>query len=244
MIAAQALHAAAPDGYTIMQTLAGLTEVLPNGQQLPLDPIRDFTLITPMFQSLNYVIVRADLRANSLTEYLALAKTTPGGLTYGDNSIASPPGLMMAMIKAASGAPIELVHYRASAEAMNDMITGRLDSGGNAFNTFASALENGKIRVLAANSLIRTRRFPNIPTVGEAGHQGGVVLTWWGLIGPAGLPRPLAAGFMPSSARRRRTWSWSRNSPTRTSSRGRCRPISSWRWRPRIASAWARRCGS
>jgi tripartite-type tricarboxylate transporter receptor subunit TctC len=189
IIAAEYVKSQPADGYTLVQIGSGLPEALPSQQTLPFDPIKDFSYVTPLFKTDTYLIIRADLGPNTMAEYVAMAKSRPAGVTAGDTGLGSPPSLAMNIVRFTSTARIVHVHYRANSEVMSDLSTGRLDSSNVGFQVFRPLYEGGKIKVLAINANTRSKRFADVPTFAEAGYPGTAVSTWWGLLGPANIPK-------------------------------------------------------
>jgi tripartite-type tricarboxylate transporter receptor subunit TctC len=187
-IAARAVIAARPDGYTLLASQNTLHETLPAAGAFPLDGVSDFTFLTPLFRSDSFVVTRPDLKLNSLQELVALAKTEPGGLTFGDVAPGAPPQIMVSIIKVRTGANFVMVPYRASTQLMTDLLGGRLDFAAPTYAIFGGAAD--KVNVLAVASEARSPKLPNVPTFAEAGF-GDVFFVWWGIVGPAGLPTPV-----------------------------------------------------
>lgn len=189
IVAAQYAQQQPADGYTLVQVGSGLPEALPSMQNLPFDAHKDFTYVTPLFQSDNFFTVRSSLNVNSMQEFAARAKATQGGLSIGDTGIGGPPHLMMEMYKLATGAPFVIVHYRASQEIQTDIQSDRVDASPAAYGAFRPSYEVNKLKILAVANTTRSKRFPNVPTYAEAGFGDIVVGTWWGLLGPKNIPK-------------------------------------------------------
>jgi tripartite-type tricarboxylate transporter receptor subunit TctC len=191
IVAAEYLKRQPPDGYTLLMVQIGLMEITPSLQALPFDVVKDFTYISPALKSDTYLVVRADLPITTLAQYVALAKSKNGGLTLGHTASGGPPGLAMSGLQLASGISLVEVKYRASQQVLPDLAAGRLDSAIPTYLVIRPLLDyqgGSKVRMLAVNSDVRSKRFPDVPTFAEVGYPGVAVGTWWGLFGPANLP--------------------------------------------------------
>jgi tripartite-type tricarboxylate transporter receptor subunit TctC len=181
------------DGYTLLfvaSTLA-LNSVL--YKKVPYDPVRDFAPITLAATAPNVLIVHPSLPAQSLGEFIALAKRKPGALSYGTPGIGTSPHLSMELLKSMAGIDLQHVPYRGTAAAVTDLIGGQIAA------TFANALtakpqiDAGRVRALAISGPRRIEALPNVPPVAEAGVPNYEAMQWYGLLAPAGTPAPIVA---------------------------------------------------
>lgn len=179
---------AASDGYTLLLADVPFTvnpTVLPNANY---DPVKDFTPITIVGASAQFLYSNP-VRFKSLSELLAAAKAKPGQVTVATAGNGTTTHLMTTMLEAGAGVKFIQVPYKGSAPALSDAAAGHVDA---AFSTLASAaplVSGGKLRVIGVTSLKRLPAFPDVPTFVEIGVQDLVVEHWWGMLGPAGLPR-------------------------------------------------------
>ena len=194
-IAAEALVKSPPDGYTIFLTAGGMHEILSNLMPLRFDPIEDFRFVTMLFYTTTFIWARADLQASNLKDAMALGKTARSGLSYGSTSVGSPGHLVGAFLKLRSGVPMEIIQYatQGGAGILQDMTTGGLDLSFGGFNVFQSALADKRVKILAVNAETRSPRFPDAPTLAEAGFPDSSVFVWWGLAAPAKTPDAIVA---------------------------------------------------
>jgi tripartite-type tricarboxylate transporter receptor subunit TctC len=181
------------DGYTLLfvaSTLA-LNSVL--YKKVPYDPVRDFAPITLAATAPNVLIVHPSLPAQSLGEFIALAKRKPGALSYGTPGIGTSPHLSMELLKSMAGIDLQHVPYRGTAAAVTDLIGGQIAA------TFANALtakpqiDAGRVRALAISGPRRIEALPNVPPVAEAGVPNYEAMQWYGLLAPAGTPAQIVA---------------------------------------------------
>ena len=187
-IAAEHVAKSAPDGYTLY-VCYGTHTVNPSlYKRVPYDALRDFAPVTLIATQYNALAVHPSIPARTVKEFVALARSRPGKLTYASSGNGSPNHLGMELFKQAAG--LEMVHipYKGVAPARTDLFGGHVDS---IFDTLRAVLpyqEAGRIRVLAVGSARRSSIAPDLPTIGESGWKGIEVLTWHALLAPAGTP--------------------------------------------------------
>ncbi len=176
-----------PDGHTIfLGTQAGLVLNTITRKQLAYDAVRDFTPISLLFTTTLYLMVNSSVPAQSVQELVALAKSRPGKLSYASIGLGTSSHLAMELFKSTMNIDILHVPYKGNAQATTDLLAGHVDM------TFGlSALSSGKLRVIAYAGQKRTEAMPNLPTMSESGVPGFNVTSWFSLVAPAGVPRPI-----------------------------------------------------
>jgi tripartite-type tricarboxylate transporter receptor subunit TctC len=132
--------------------------------------------------------VPARIPATTVVEFVALARATSGGLTYGSQGVGSTGYLLGTMLKIMSGAPLVHVPYPGGSPMNMDTVLGRLDSSFSTFNFMNEHRKAGKVKFLAVALSERSPRVPDVPTMAEAGFPGIDFTTWFGLVAPAGTP--------------------------------------------------------
>jgi tripartite-type tricarboxylate transporter receptor subunit TctC len=191
-IAAEATVRAAPDGYTLLVATQAILVLNTYAQKnLSYDPLKDFTLISPLFYTPLYVVVHPSVPANSIKELIALARSRPGKLTFA--SIGQGTSVHLATEIFTSMANVELTHvpYKGTGPAMIDLLAGRVDLMFSGGATGLPPAKAGKLKLLASTAERRTIATPNVPTVAEAGVPGYENIAWFGLVGPAGMPKTI-----------------------------------------------------
>src|SRR4051812_22001021 len=191
-LATEAVVKAAPDGYTLlMGTIAALAINPSLYKNLSYDPLRDLVPISMGVSHANVVVVHPSLPARTLEELVALARQQPGKLTYSSSGNGTAGHLSGALFE--SMANISLVHvpYKSGGQAMNDLIGGQVNMSFAAAPGAIPQIKAGKIRVLAVTTRNRSSFLPDVPTVSEAGIKGYESSNWYGLVGPARLPRAI-----------------------------------------------------
>jgi tripartite-type tricarboxylate transporter receptor subunit TctC len=191
-IAAEHIARAAPDGYTIHLTSVGPMSVAPHMVKgLAYDPRRDIAPITMGVAFPNVFVVHPGVPANTLAEFVALAKRKPGELSYASAGIGGAGHLAAELFKQRAG--IDLVHvpYKGGGPAMTDLLGGRVAMYPSVPSTAAPHIAAGKLRALATTGLKRTPTMPDVPTVAELGYPGFEATNWYAFVAPARTPPEL-----------------------------------------------------
>jgi tripartite-type tricarboxylate transporter receptor subunit TctC len=176
-----------PDGYTLLVTYAGSQAINASlYPRIPFDTIKDFQTVATLAVTPFILIVHPKLPASNLAEFIALAKSRPGTLTYASSGNGSVNHLLGEMLMVDTGISILHVPYRGVAPAITDVMSGQVDA---AFSSVPSVLQmilGGNVRALAVSSAQRVAIAPEIPTIAESGIPGFDVNPWWGILAPAG----------------------------------------------------------
>jgi tripartite-type tricarboxylate transporter receptor subunit TctC len=183
---------AEPDGYTVcMGPIGALAITRHMVAKLPYDIARDFQPIALVTRGHLLLAVAPTLSIKSVPELIAHAKANPGRLLNASSSNGSPGHVGGELFKFMTGTDIVHVPYRGGANAINDLIAGRVHLMFESLNSIAPHATAGTVRALAVSGARRSPAFPDLPTVAEAGVPGYEAPTWSGVIAPAGLPRPI-----------------------------------------------------
>ena len=192
IIGTELVAKAPPNGYTLLVGGTGTMAINPGlYTKLPYDPVRQFTPVAMFGYSTSVLIVHPSVRAGTIGELIALAKSKPGELKYASAGIGSSPHLSAEIFKQLAG--IELLHvpYKGSTPGVSATIAGEIDL---MFTGIASALaqiKSGRLRALSINGARRSPALPNVPIAAESGLPGFDVDFWIGLFAPAGTPRTI-----------------------------------------------------
>jgi tripartite-type tricarboxylate transporter receptor subunit TctC len=180
---------AAPDGYTLIMGTIGTCALNPHlYENIGFNVERDFIPVMLVGSTSNVLAVRLSLPANNVKELVALAKAKPGDLTYGSSGFGSSLHLSMEIFKTAAGIDIRHVPYKGSALAVTALMGGEVDLMIDNIPSLLPTLQGGKVRPLAVTGPKRSRLFPDVPTMQEAGYGAVVVAPWFGLLAPAKTP--------------------------------------------------------
>jgi len=153
---------------------------------------KDFVPITLLAKIPNILVVRKDLPAASLKELIALAKASPGKLTYASQGVGSTAHLSASQLEALAGIRMVHVPYRGAQPALTDLMAGQVDLFFDTPTTSVPLYRARMLNILAVADLERTRALPEIPTFSEAGLGGFRSITWFGLAAPPGTPAAIA----------------------------------------------------
>ena len=190
-IATRQVAKSPPDGYTMLIATSSLAinpALYPN---VGYDPRKDFAPIGLLASGANVVLVHPTVPAKSIPELIALAKAQPGKLNFASTGSGSSVHLAAELFAAMAGIKINHVPYRGSGPALNDLLGGHVTM---MFATLPSAMgivAGGKARALAVTGAKRSDAFPDLPTIAEAGLPGYAAELHYGLVAPAGTPRPI-----------------------------------------------------
>jgi tripartite-type tricarboxylate transporter receptor subunit TctC len=193
-VGALAVKQAVPDGYTLFQANSGTHAAnVTLFANLAYDPVKDFQPITLMWSFPQLLVVPREGGPKSVRELIELADAKPGGLSFGSQGTGSTGHVLGEMFKARTGKKMVHVPYRGAGPAGLDVATGRLDFFFVSYSSILPFIQAGKVRVLAVNSAQRLKVTPEVPTLAELGFPGFEIVTWFGLVGPAGIPQPVVA---------------------------------------------------
>ena len=139
-------------------------------------------------------VLIADLPAEAYGEVANAFKANPGGVSWGGGSAGGTDHILVGLIAKAAGvdpAKINYVPFKGGGEAIAAIVGGHVTAGVSGVGEFAEQIKGGRLRALAVTSLQRTALRPDLPTVAESGIPGFEVIVWYGVLGPAGMPRPV-----------------------------------------------------
>ena len=184
---------AAPDGYTLIINSVGPIAVNPTlYKKLAINPLVDLVPIVQIADVPNVLVVNPSVPAKTMEEFITYAKSKPGELNYGSTGIGTSSHLSGYMLSKRAGIETTHVPYK-GAEALNDLLAGRLQF---MFATIPSVIQHihaGKLRAIAVTSVKRSRSMPDVPTVAERGFPGFEAGSWFGFFAPKGTPEHVIA---------------------------------------------------
>jgi tripartite-type tricarboxylate transporter receptor subunit TctC len=202
IVAAEQVARAAPDGHVLMLGDSGALAINPAlNSKLTYNPLRDFTLITALAAVPTVLVAGANVPANSLQEFIALAKARPGALSYGSAGNGSVHHLTMAVFAARAGIDMLHVPYKGGTALVGALLGGEVQSGWSGIPNVASHIRSGKLKVYAISTAGRSPTLPDVPTAAELGFAGFDIATVIGLQAPAGAPREVVSRLQAAVAK-------------------------------------------
>jgi len=189
IIGTEAAAKAAPDGYTILvvgNTHVAYPNLLPN---LPYDAIKDFDAVASIAR-LRYVLVLSpSVPANTLQEFIALAKAKPGQLNFASSGVGGGLHLGGELFNIMVGTKMQHVPYKGSGPLMTDLISGQVQLSFQTSIAVVNHIKGGKLKAMAITGNTRASALPQVPTFAEAGLPGFEMTGWYGILAPAGTPK-------------------------------------------------------
>ena len=178
----------APDGYTLHLVDQGPITVVPHLRKLPYDALTAFTPIAMTGVGGIVVVTHPSVPANTMQELIALVKANPGKYSYGTSGVGGGGHLAGELFKTVAKVDMQHVPYKGGAPAISELLGAQIPMLFSSMGAAVSTIKSGRIRALAVTSPKRAAALPDTPTFTEAGINGADSLTWFMLVGPAGLP--------------------------------------------------------
>ena len=191
IVGAELVSRAPGDGYTLLFTFNSFASSALLVEKLPYDPVRDFTPITLATTSPLLLLVHPSLPVTSVKEMIAYAKANAGKLNYGSSGNGSPPHLGMELLLSRTGLAMTHIPYKGIGPATAAQLGNEVQFAFTPVLVGMPQMKAGKLRAIASGALKRSLAVPDIPTVAESGVPGFDLSGWWGLLGPAKMPRAL-----------------------------------------------------
>ena len=191
MIATDYVARSAKDGYTLLfATIAAtINTTLMPGKGANFE--KDMAPIVLVGSIPNILVVNPNLGVNNVKELIALAKQKPDELLYGASGLGSGPHLATELFKQMAGIKMTGVLYPGSGQTVMDLISGRIQVMFSPASTVLAFIKDGRVRALATTESKRTNAAPELPTISEAALPGYDTGLWFGILGPAGMPKPI-----------------------------------------------------
>jgi tripartite-type tricarboxylate transporter receptor subunit TctC len=191
IVATEALVRAAPDGYTLlMQTNNFASNVTLYAGKLSFDSLKDTAPVSLVAGNPHVLVVNPAVPAKNLQEYIALAKAKPGSITFASAGSGTVNHLSGELLKELAGIDLLHVPYKGSGSVMPDLLGGQVNSLFAAMPTVTGHIREGKLRAIAVTTPKRFRGLPEVPTIAELGYPGYDFSSWFGILAPAGTPKP------------------------------------------------------
>ena len=188
-IGAEQVAKSKPDGYSLYlasQTTHAVTPYM--YRKVGYDPVKDFATVTLAMQNPLLVVAHPSLGVRSVKELIALAKAKPGAIDFATGGIGSSPHMSVELFKKQFGLDMVAVHYKGDGAAIIDLIGGQVPIMFASIAGLLPHVQSGRLRGLAVTGAKRSSIAPDFPTIAESGLKGYEVITWFGLLVPAGTP--------------------------------------------------------
>jgi len=192
-VAMEAVAKAPADGYTLYYFDSGPLTVAPHLNKVGYDNIKSFTHLGHVCGSGSMLVVHPSTPFHSVNDVITLSKKEPNKWSYGTSGVGGPHHLSGEYFKSITGADLLHVPYKGGGPAMTDLMGGQVPMLFSSLGPVVGAVKSGKIRALAVTSLQRSAAFPDVPTMDELGLKGFDSTAWYGILGPAGLPKDVVA---------------------------------------------------
>ncbi len=192
LVGAEAVARSAPDGYTLLVTDNSTHAIHPFlYAKMPIDPNRDLIPVSMTAKAPLYLALHPSLPANNIQEMIVLAKANPGKYSYGSSGIGSTHHLAMESLKATLGLDIVHVPYKGTGQSVPAVVGGQVQMAFSGYTSLAAHVKDGRIKLMAINSLNRSPTAPNVPAIAEI-IPGFDFAPTFGFFSPAGMPKDLA----------------------------------------------------
>ena len=191
IIGNEAVAKAAPDGYTLLMGLSTLAINPSMYAKLPYDALRDFAPVSQAVSSPNILTIHPSVPAKTVKEFIALARAKPGSITFGSAGMGTSPHLSGELLKTLG--KIDMVHvpFKGSGQSVISQLAGEIAANFPSVPTAMPYIKANRLRGLGVTTPKRTQALPDVPSIAEAGVPGYEATQWFGVLAPAGTPRPI-----------------------------------------------------
>jgi tripartite-type tricarboxylate transporter receptor subunit TctC len=190
-LGADAVAKAAPDGYTVLITVNGLSISAALYKTLPFDPLKAFEPVVQVAANPFVLVGSPKMQAATIQDVIALARAKPGTMNYGSSGLGAPLHLLTEQFKHSAGLDIAHIPYRGDAPMFTALLAGDVQIGFMPAGTGVPQVKNGQVKGLAVTGQKRSPALPEVPTLLEAGVKGLEADSWYGLFAPAGTPQDI-----------------------------------------------------
>ena len=185
---------AVPDGHTIVLGYIANLGIGPSlYAKLPFDPLKDFAPVTLLAVSPNILVAHPAVPARTVKELIAYAKANPQKVNYASAAVASLGHLAGELLNSSAGIQMQHVPYKGSGQAVIDLLAGQVQVMFSGMSSVMPHIRAGKLRPLAVTGAQRSAATPEVPTIAESGYPGFEASAWYGVLAPAGTPKPVVA---------------------------------------------------
>lgn len=193
VLGTNAVAMAKPDGYTIAISSAGALAISPHMEKVAYETLKDLAPVTLVAKVPEMLVVATSVKANNMSELIALAKSQPGKLNFASSGPGSLPHLAGELLKLKAKIDIVHVPYRGAAPAVNDLLGQQVQMVFLDLPVLLPQVKAGKLRPIAIGAEKRAPSAPDVPTTAEAGLPGLLTENWYGMVAPAKTPPDIIA---------------------------------------------------
>lgn len=190
-IAAEAVAHSKPDGYTLFMAATPQISISPAMMKVQYDPVKDFVPISAVITNTFALVVNAKLPAKTVPDIVGYIRSQPTQLLYATGGIGSVTHLAMELFLKRAGLKMTKVNYKGGSPALAAVVTGEIPIKFSVLSDVLPQALSGTIRILAVSSEKRAPQVPEVPTLIESGFPGYKVMSWIGLMAPAGTPKEI-----------------------------------------------------
>ena len=182
------------DGYNLVLGQTSNLAINPSlYAKLPYDPAKDLTPVSMVASAPLALVVAVNSPLRTLADLVAAAKARPDQINFATSGNGTVAHLATELFKKEAGIKLTHIPYKGAAQGLNDVIGGQVEVYVSSIPTLIGHIKNGKLRALAVTSLKRVDDLPQVPTIAESGYKGFEAVTWFGVLGPANLPKDITA---------------------------------------------------
>jgi tripartite-type tricarboxylate transporter receptor subunit TctC len=186
---------AEPDGYTILADSSALTVAPWIVTDLPYDTAKDLSAVIPLGKNGNVLVVNPAKGWKTAQDLVAAAKANPGTINYGSAGVGTATHVSAERFRASAGFEATHIPYKGGAEALTDLLGGRIDFYFCPISTALPLIHDGRLTALAISTPTRASDLPDVPTTLEAGYPDSDYTVWYGVFMPAKTPRDIVQKF-------------------------------------------------
>jgi tripartite-type tricarboxylate transporter receptor subunit TctC len=192
IIGAEALARSAPDGHTLLMADKAPLTLNPHlYSKLPYDAAKDFAPVLNLVHTTNILVAHTGFAPNNMQELIELARTQPGAINYGSFGLGSSTHLDTEAFASQAGIKLNHIPYKGIAEVLPAIVSGQIQIAISGIPPALGLIRQGRVKALALTGPQRSRLLPDLPTAAEAGAPSLESVSWFGLLAPAGTPRPV-----------------------------------------------------
>ncbi|TWO72600.1 tripartite tricarboxylate transporter substrate binding protein [Caenimonas sedimenti] len=182
------------DGYTLVLGQTSNLAINPTlYSKLPYDPLKDLTPVSMVASSPLVIVTASDSRFKTLDDVVKAAKANPGSINYATSGNGTVAHLAAESFQKVAGIKLTHIPYKGAAQGATDVISGQVQLYVSSIPTLLGHIKSGKMRPIAVTSAKRADDLAQVPTIAESGYKGFEAVTWFGILGPANLPKDITA---------------------------------------------------